>query len=192
LPIRGRQPGECFARFEDHVRALVAAVLPVTTHVSAIGEKGATKRILSFRQGDPTTVPLENKHGKLHFYVYIELFARDRGRKLGSERYQLETHGYAFRLQEDPGTAADALIRWEYDRTLRRSAKRHIQFGASIRAEHSWADLNRLHTPTGRVLLEHVLRFLIADLDVAPPCGADWEDVLNEGERKFFEEFSNG
>ncbi|MCC7380270.1 MAG: hypothetical protein IT384_00460 [Deltaproteobacteria bacterium] len=192
MPIRSRQPGECFAKFEDHVRALVAAILPLTTHVSAIGEKGSTKRILSFRQGDPTTIALDTKHGRLHFYLYIELYARDRGKKLGSERYQLETHGYAFRLQEEAGTNADALIRWEYDRSLRHGSKRHVQFGGFKHHDHTWADLNRLHTPTGRVLLEHVLRFLIADLGVKPPCGDEWEAVLDEGERKFFEEFSKG
>lgn len=40
------------------------------------------------------------------------------------------------------------------------------------------------HVPTGRVPLEAVVRFLISELHVRP-VRADWEQVLDEGERLF-------
>jgi hypothetical protein len=46
--------------------------------------------------------------------------------------------------------------------------------------------LNRLHTPTGFVLIEYVLRFLLTDLGVKA-ASEDWE-VLAASESRFFTE----
>jgi hypothetical protein len=46
------------------------------------------------------------------------------------------------------------------------------------------AVVKKNHIPTGRVSLESVVRFLIAELDVRP-LRDDWDSVLDEGERTF-------
>ncbi len=45
--------------------------------------------------------------------------------------------------------------------------------------------------PTGWVTIEEVIRFLIVDLELKPPCGDDWPSTLAESERAFFEEFAS-
>jgi hypothetical protein len=41
------------------------------------------------------------------------------------------------------------------------------------------------------VTIEEVIRFLIVDLGISPPCGADaWARLLEESERRFFEDFT--
>lgn len=44
--------------------------------------------------------------------------------------------------------------------------------------------LHKLHLPTGRVAIEAIVRFLIADLDVAPRR-ADWSTLLDRHEAAF-------
>jgi hypothetical protein len=44
--------------------------------------------------------------------------------------------------------------------------------------------------PTGWVTIEEVIRFLIVDLGMSPPCGDDWPNVVRESERKFYEDFT--
>ena len=38
--------------------------------------------------------------------------------------------------------------------------------------------------------MEEVIRFLIIELGVKPPCGDDWPSVLATSERAFFEQFT--
>jgi hypothetical protein len=52
-------------------------------------------------------------------------------------------------------------------------------------------DLNRAHVPTGWVTIEEIIRFMIVDLGVKPPCRSRWPEVLVASERKFFEEFTS-
>jgi hypothetical protein len=66
-----------------------------------------------------------------------------------------------------------------------------VQIGATLpRIFGDALDLNRLHVPTGWVFLEAVIRFLIADFGVAPPCGTKWPGILADGERLFREDFT--
>ena len=51
-------------------------------------------------------------------------------------------------------------------------------------------DLDKAHLPTGWVTIEEVIRFLIFDLGMQPPCGDSWPDLLEKSERKFFEDFT--
>jgi hypothetical protein len=48
-----------------------------------------------------------------------------------------------------------------------------------------------LHIPTGWALIEEVIRFLIHDLGMEPPCGDRWPEILEESENKFFKEFTD-
>ena len=45
-------------------------------------------------------------------------------------------------------------------------------------------------TPARWVTLEEVLRFLIYDLGMKPPCGKRWPTVIENSERMFREQYS--
>lgn len=49
--------------------------------------------------------------------------------------------------------------------------------------------LGDLHIPTGRIPLEHVVRFLIEEVGVTP-IRDNWREVLDDGERAFVERAS--
>jgi hypothetical protein len=193
VPIVGRTPKECFDEFAMHIRALCAATLTkrhqlITMRTSA-GDDREMK--LSYHHGDdPVAVPLKTKaHGTVHFYVGQLLRADSEGK-----RFRLATHAYWYRLQAEPSLAAQAAIRWEYEREVgkgKRHCRHHVQQRANLQIGKSLLDLNKAHVPTGWVTIEEVIRFMIVDLGVKPPCGSTWPDVLARSERKFFEEFTS-
>jgi len=49
--------------------------------------------------------------------------------------------------------------------------------------------LGNAHIPTGRTLLEHVVRFLIEEVGVVP-IRDNWREVLDDGEREFVQRAS--
>jgi hypothetical protein len=146
---------------------------------------------LSFHHGDdPITVPLKTRdHGTVHFYVGQLLRTEKEGKQ-----YRLSTHAYWYRLQSDPSLAAHAAIRWEYEREFeagKRHCRHHVQQRAHVELGTSRLDLNKAHVPTGWVTIEEVIRFLLVDLGVRPPCGSTWPEVLAHSERKFYEDFTS-
>ena len=65
-----------------------------------------------------------------------------------------------------------------------------MQLPATLDAGNGTLDLNKAHLPTGWVTIEEVIRFLIVDLDVQPPCGDDWPAKLRVSEDAFFQDFT--
>ena len=147
---------------------------------------------VGFREGNsPKAIPINTNHGKLFFWVSQLVRATPRQ---AEGDYKLSTLAYWYRLQATAESDAQALIRWEYDRALRTGAKpcrHHVQHQSTISiAGVAALDMNRLHVPTGWVTLEEVLRFLIYDLGMRPPCGGTWHSVIENSERVFRESFS--
>jgi hypothetical protein len=193
VPIIGRTLKECFDKFAKHVRQLCAATLSASHHLVTMRTRADddTEMKLSFHQGDdPIAVPLKTKaHGRIYFYVGQLLRAEPDG-----SHYRLETRAYWYRLQTESSLAAHAAIRWEYERELdegKRHCRHHIQQRAHLNLGTASLDLNKAHVPTGWVTIEEVIRFLLVDLGVKPPCGSTWPDVLEMSERKFYEEFTS-
>jgi predicted ATPase len=93
-----------------------------------------------------------------------------------------------------PDGDAQALIRWEYDKLAPADgyARHHVQIRSTVSLGGGRTlDLNKLHVPTGWTTIEEVIRFLIHDLEVKPPCGDEWHDLLAESERAFYENFTS-
>lgn len=113
--------------------------------------------------------------------------------------FTLTTTKYRYRLEveesDDRPTAAEKaytreLFRWEYDPAPRGNHPRHhLHIFGAIPVGRGSVNLRTVHIPTGRVLLEDVIRFLITSLGFKPPCGDQWDAVLRESERRFVEEF---
>jgi hypothetical protein len=83
-------------------------------------------------------------------------------------------------------------LRWEYDRSTPndRHPRHHAQMRADVTIGTGALDLDRAHLPTGWVTLEEVIRFLIVELEIDPPCGDKWPEELAESERRFYGDFT--
>lgn len=184
MPILCRTPEDCFETFEDHVAALVAKTLtrrhPFT--IQGTGDRG----ILCFRAGGETAVPIKTRFGHLYVSLAQALFAQAEGKQ-----FRLRTLAYWYRLLAKPDPRTQALIRWEYDSGAPADGhcRHHVQM-PTVLPIGAGLDLDKAHVPTGWVTLEEVLRFLIVDLGVKPPCGSKWPAILADSERAFFEEFT--
>jgi hypothetical protein len=185
MPIIERTPNECFNTFAEHLRGLVAAT--VTDRYPLATVPANARMILSFRQEIPVAVPIETAYGRLYFYLGQALEAVD-----DPAGYRLKTRQYWYRIQLDENLQSQAALRWEYDATTAADhyARHHAQLSTAVELGDATLDLNKAHLPTGWVTIEEVIRFLIVDLGMSPPCGDDWPNVVRESERKFYEDFT--
>ncbi|HET7753588.1 MAG TPA: hypothetical protein VFK85_06740 [Anaeromyxobacteraceae bacterium] len=190
MPIEGRSPRECAERFRRHVAELLAnTIAPSVPLLLYEGAREATFGV-SFRQGKKlATLPLDTVYGKLflHLAQLVEAEKIDK-------KYRLKTLAYWYRLQPSAGLReTDALLRWEYDRChdprQPGPPRHHLQAAATVKWDAQVLDLNRLHTPSGWITIEELLRFLIIEFGVAP-ASADWPRIVADSEDVFFREFS--
>lgn len=186
MPIIERSARACFDAFADHMRKLIAETV-TGRHPLATVPHGS-RMILSFREEHPVAIPLDTSYGRIFFYLGQSLEAREEG-----GRYRLTTRQYWYRIQLEPRLRSQAALRWEYDSTTRADhhARHHTQLSASIELQTARLDLDKAHLPTGWVTIEEVIRFLIVDLGMQPPCGDAWPDVIAESERRFYEDFTS-
>lgn len=187
MPITGRDPAECFRRFEEHVRELVAATVTARYPVQRRYVKGTPRMTLSFMEERPIAVPLKTRFGRLYFYLGQALEAVEE-----DGRFRLRTCNYWYRIQEGPELTRKALLRWEYDTGTPRDShcRHHAHLPLELRLTDGTLDLDKAHLPTGWVTMEEVIRFLIVELGTKPPCGPDWPNVLERSEAAFFERFT--
>lgn len=192
MPITGRRPADCFKEFHEHVRRIFELTLPppAPVRLSWASIRDSRNAVIEFSKGDgvSTCLPVKTDFGKLYLSVYQALRVQQE-----SKRWRLETVEYRYRLLDEDDPRADAMIRWEYLREPPRPFPRHhVQTRSKIVApdEITVLPLDRLHTPSGWVTIEEVIRFLIHDLGVKPRDNA-WPTVLGEGDRRFYEDFTS-
>lgn len=199
MTIVGETPKECFDTFGDHVRKLVADTLP-TQRVVLLrqGSDPATRNLVLHNPPDDVVALKSPTHGR----IYVSLAQSLRALLLPNKKYELRTCAYWYKvLQDAPGPLTEALFRWEYEASPPQGqhCNHHFQIGKvadggraiEVPLSSGTVDLNRLHMPTGYVLIEYVIRFLIVEFRIEPPCGpANWQAVLKRSEDKFFHEFS--
>lgn len=190
MPIEARTPKECFDAFRDHVAELLANTVSRRYLLRSVAvEDAPERRRLSFWQQDRAiAIPIVTDIGRLHFFCSQVLGVVEHGR-----HYRLRTLAYAYRLQLGPDSDARALLRWEFISGIGRSRGFHVHADSRIEdsALSEALDLDKLHVATGRVLVEDVVRFLVAELGHKPPCGVRrCELLLDDSVRRFYEEFS--
>jgi len=194
VPITGRKPGECFRTFRDHLGPVVAAALGDQHQV--ICRNDGNKSSLTL--GPPNSaagVKLTGSRGSFWFSLRqnLEVLRTD-----DKKRWQLKTREYRYAISESNDEMTEALMRWDYVCNVppgKQWCKHHFQVGrvagkaVTVPFNSEVLDLNRLHTPTGFVLIEYVLRFLLTEMGVKATSD-DWESILERSESKFFKEFS--
>ena len=192
MPITGRKPEDCFKVFHEHIRRLFELTLPPPPPVRLTWARvrGATNAVLEFSKGDgvSTCLPVKSEYGDLYLSLFQALIVEPEGK-----RWRLETIEYRYRLLDEDNPRADAAIRWEYLRTPPHAYPRHH---LQTRSRVELADgilvlpLSRLHTPSGWVTIEELIRFLIYDLGVRPR-NDEWPAILNDSESKFYVDFTS-
>lgn len=195
MPITGRKPADCFNAFRDHLGPVIEATIGHPVLVCKTGDE--TRRALCL--GPPNSadvgVELNGAHGK--FYLSLQqnleaVFVEQR------KHYALKTRKYRYAITESVNEMAEPIMRWDYSSVppKGKQCRHHFQLGrveqtaVSVPFNSHWLDLNRLHTPTGFVLIEYVLRFVLTDLGVRPARDG-WEDVLSKSEAAFFAKLSS-
>jgi hypothetical protein len=188
MPIIERAPRQCFDVFTKHMRGLVAATISTRYPLAATTSPGGNRLSISFREESPIAVPIDTAYGRLFFYIGQ---AHEAVPEPGGG-FRLTTRQYWYRLQHGPALDSPAAIRWEYDRDTRRDRhpRHHAQSAVAMPLGDRTLDLNKAHLPTGWVTIEEVIRFLIHDLGMRPPCGDEWCDRIIESEDRFFTEFT--
>ncbi len=201
MPIRGRTARECFDQFKQHIRPLVAGVLGESIHVTFTVPTGGDGQHCDMQLGPrhEDYVSLKSgTFGKVYLAMAQDLIANpcDGG-------FQLTTAQYWYKIFDvQVGQTDEPLFRWERSPVDpgKHHCKHHFQIGKVCGEERRRAievclgkgilDLNRVHLPTGYVLMEHVFRFLISELDVIP-ASTNWEQLLSDSEGTFFREFNS-
>jgi hypothetical protein len=183
VPLVARTSREAFQTFQDHLNRTLNKVL--TRSRLRFSVRNATREKTSLAFFDSQTRPVAVRlHPSSPWYLSVrqDLQAIPEGRE-----YTLRTLQYAYRIQRSPSIQDEAEVRFEYvspdiDPDFPYS-RHHVQFHREFQDVRDGFSPNTLHTPTGGVTIEHVIRFLIADLDI-PPLVSNWDEELRMSEEQ--------
>jgi hypothetical protein len=182
------------------VAELVSTLFGAQHHVTVSQGSDPNQRDMQLGARGQDYVQLETKGlGVVYFSLAQDLivFPIDGG-------YQLKTRQYWYKVFDvQPDLDDEPLFRWEYQSEVplgKQWCRHHFQIGKisddgaprraiTLKLGEATIDLNRVHTPTGFMLMEYVFRFLFTELNVVTPAEG-WETVLKESESKFFAQFS--
>jgi hypothetical protein len=191
VPIEDTSLGRAAQTFADHLNGLLARTITQSRLVRVTVP--ATGRVLiSFRHdGQPVAAPLKTREGTV--FLAISQHCESRPTVDGAHRPVTAEYRYALATAPD----AEPVLRWEYvrhrdpagDGSEPQWCRHHIQGTTSIDFGTGTRSLNEFHVPTGFVLIEEVIRFLIVDLG-AKPLSEDWARHLDESYDKFKMEFA--
>ncbi len=116
-------------------------------------------------------VPLRGRNplqlSLLHTYTVTE----------GEGGWVVRSAGYSYQIRDE---AEREIIAYHWDPEGLGVPHPHLH----LRRLTAPIDLSKCHIPTGRVSLEAVVRFLIAELGVTP-LREDWQPLLERNEREF-------
>lgn len=156
---------------------LLNRVLNTTITKARISARPAPSGIVDvrLRQGGIPQVRLASpRYGALYLVLGQQLRVSNVERGL----FRLHTVRYRYALAADIDT--DALLRWEYAQPRGahdRWCAHHVQGVARVAFPEDTVSLNDLHAPTGRVGVEDIARFCIADLGIRP-LSRGWHEIL--------------
>lgn len=189
--IRGKTAKDCFDQFSAHLNSLVQSTISKNAHlrIEALEDKG----ILGWSDGK--FLPINTQFGKLYFWLAQSLECTYEPKESANKRYRLSTREYWYRLQRTDALDGASLIRWEYmspghvKYKDKRWCWRHVQLDGSTNLPGGKMNWDRLHTPSGYVVVEDVIRFVIHDLKVRPRT-KEWHDLLMDSNNKFKMDFN--
>jgi len=185
MPVTARTQRECFNTFSDHMRRLL--INTVSERYPFMPRRKDRHVIdLTFQGHDSLAIPINTQFGKFYLSLMQRLETVEEDSK-----FRLRIQNYWYHLYTDPCRDSEPILRWEYDRGIPFS--RHCQSHVHVRTRFDLdggrsLHLNKIHLPTSRVSVESIIRMLIVDFGMFPPCGLDcWADVLYNSERTFMQ-----
>ena len=186
MPIEAPTLPAAAKTLQDHLNDLLTRTL-TETRLIVFRVPNSSVVSVSFRQkGKPSSAELKTSRGRMSLELW-QTCAGVPARRPGYVQLQTIRYRYALTVKD----AEEPMLRWDYEK-VRPAAKswcRHHFQGCLPLPEPFGVALNELHVPTGYTLIEDVIRFCIDDLGVRARS-PDWEDLLEESERKFKEEFA--
>ncbi len=184
MPIEGRTLGEAARAFRDYLNGVLARTVAETQLV--LIPAGSRVQVAFRRGGQPVRAPLYTRFGAVGLYLGQVC----EGIAVSSRAQRLVTVAYTYTLTVEG--AEERLLRWEYVHQPPADARwcrHHLQGNVPLQVGRWALSLNDLHTPTGYVTIEEILRFCIVDLGVQPR-GEDWHAVLETSYRRFKDDFA--
>jgi hypothetical protein len=181
VPILARTPREVFQTVQDHFNHTLNTILTHYRLEFTVRHAKQMRTLLHFEDSQNEAVAVSLPSSVWRLYLSFGLQAVPEGRN-----YSLHVLQYAHRIQRTSSIDDEAEVRFEYvspaiDPKFSYS-RHHVQFHHDSRSASSDFSLSKLHIPTGGVTIEHVIRFLIADLGV-PPLAEHWQEELRASER---------
>ena len=162
-------------------------------------------RLNSLLRGTLTDVPLRPEPrgggGKMALTFAAPGYAKIRTESFGDlclfvgqvcdftrDRRVVSLHVWKYRYMISGSTDPEAGLRWEYTRTTgdgcaELHCNHHIQGSAELPLGDGILAMNAVHTPTGYVAVEDVVRYCIVELGCAGR--AEWETVLASSHKRF-------
>lgn len=204
MPITGKSLEAAARQFADHLNSVLCRTL-TQTRLQVMPVAGASCVNIGFRQaGHPEEAVFNSEYGQFSLSLTQNCDSIiDR-----AGRHELRTMAYWYHLY---GADGNALMRWEYNRLYpthaewaankekpekdwvepRYYARHHVQGSLPFSVNDQTLSLDRLHTPTGYVPIEDIIRFCIEDLGAKFEHRADdWHAVLEESYCLFCQDFT--
>lgn len=195
MPIHGRSEVECVEQFRNVLGKLFNQVVHKTRPVRAM--KRGNKFIIGVIDDYGTVQPLKlarDSAAPLYARLWQEVEIVSEKSSRGRRAFRLRTSAYNYHLFSTDDVMAEAVLRWEYVKVRQSGSslycRNHLQGTFEIPGSQLF-DFKKMHLPTSYVLLEEVLRFFIVELGHRPPCGDNWDAVLEESKKKFHEQLSS-
>lgn len=180
----GGNAEEVFRTFHEHVKEVFNRTL-TDSPLILTARAGQSKAVISFLQDqEPTAIALSPR--PLHlFFVHTVQAVRESKRI-----WNLRTLAYTYRIQLGPART-DWRFRFEYISPEEKPVdypRHHLHIPVTLEGTGECPALNceRLHLPTGWVMFEELIRFLIKELGVRSRTN-QWDRILRESEELFRE-----
>jgi hypothetical protein len=182
VSFTARTPRDVFRSLQDHYNQILNKVLTRYRVRFTIHQAKQERTALSFFNGEGEHIAVPLAPSPWYLFIRQRLQAVSQGNS-----YSLQVLAYEYRIQRTSSPHDEAEVRFEYvspeiDPGFPYS-RHHVQFHQDYHAVRESFSLQKLHIPTGGVTIEHVTRFLIADLGV-PPLVDDWDEELRRSEEQ--------
>jgi hypothetical protein len=205
MAIIGRSLEDAARKFTDYLNGILCKTL-TETRLQMTPVKGQSCVNIGFRQaGHPEEACFNSDYGWLSLSL-----SQNCGSRIEDGVHALRTMGYWYYLYASDG---NSLMRWEFHREYptranwaqnrgkpekewvepKYYARHHIQGDIPLALNGNPVPLNDLHTPTGYVPIEDIIRFCIEDLGARfADRPKNWHQILVESYGKFCTEFTQG
>ena len=181
VPCITKSPEEAFRSVQNQLNAVLNKVLTEYRLQLLITGPRRTRAVLAFldRHRQPIGVPLRGSSWYLSLQQELQALPR-RARLSSAPSAVCVSHSEnSFR---PGGSRSPFRVCFPIAQPDFPYSRHHVQFHRDSRSASSDFSLSKFHIPTGRVTIEHIIRFLIADLGV-PPLVENWDEVLRESEK---------